>query len=139
MGHVSKLAVLTLMVAMGAATANAQVGTPNSAGASAQGQATTGADNTRINARDKGNAAATPQGQSNAAGDRKLLAAVRRAIIADKSLSTSAHNVKILVANGAVALRGPVKSDAERAKVETLAKAVTGVSSVDNQIDVKAN
>lgn len=94
-------------------------------------------DNSGINARDKNGAAATPQKQSNAKADRELLAAVRKSVVHDKSLSTSAHNVKLLVADGAVTLRGPVASADEKTKVEALVKQVSGVTSVDNQLDVK--
>jgi hyperosmotically inducible protein len=96
-------------------------------------------DNTRVNARDKDGASVTPQNQSNAAADRKLLAAVRRAIVKDKSLSTTAHNVKIMTANGAVTLRGPVKTDDEKSRIGTLVKQLDGVTNVDNELDVKAN
>lgn len=50
-----------------------------------------------------------------------------------------AHNVKILVEGGAVTLRGPVKSADEKAKVESLAKQVKGITTTDNQLDVKTN
>ena len=50
-----------------------------------------------------------------------------------------AHNVKILVEGGAVTLRGPVKSEEEKAKIETLAKQVPGITTTDNQLDVKTN
>jgi osmotically-inducible protein OsmY len=94
-------------------------------------------DNSAINARDKNGAASTPQKQSNAKADRELLAAVRKSVVHDKSLSTSAHNVKLMVADGAVTLRGPVASADEKTKVEALVKQVNGVTSVDNQLDVK--
>jgi len=110
----------------------------SSANVSAQPQATAGADNSRINARDKDSATLTPQNQPNAAGDRKTLAAVRRAVVHDKSLSTSAHNVKIVASAGVVTLRGPVNSEEEKGKIEKLAGQVAGVSSVDNQLDVKS-
>ena len=103
------------------------------------GQATPTADNTHMNARDQGNTADTAQSQSNAKADRELLAAVRRSVVKDKSLSTTAHNVKIMASNGVVTLRGPVKSDAEKAQVETLAKQVAGVTSVQNNLDIKTN
>lgn len=54
------------------------------------------ADNSSLNTRDKAGATETPQGQTNSTSDRKLLAAVRRMVVRDKSLSTSAHNVKIM-------------------------------------------
>jgi osmotically-inducible protein OsmY len=97
------------------------------------------ADNTDINQRDKGTATKTPQNQSNKDQDRTQLAAVRRAIVGEKSLSSMAHNVKILVENGSVTLRGPVKDAGEKAQVETLAKSVAGITGVDNQLDIKSN
>jgi len=103
------------------------------------GQATPSADNTRMNNRDQGSTGDTAQSQSNAKGDRELLAAVRRSVVKDKSLSTTAHNVKILAENGVITLRGPVKSDAEKAQVEALAKQVAGVTSVQNNLDIKTN
>ncbi|MGO4382583.1 BON domain-containing protein [Pseudoduganella sp. RAF19] len=104
-----------------------------------QGQPTPVADNTKVNSRDKVERSQTPQAQSNAKADRKLLATVRRAIFRDKSLSVMAHNIKILAEGGVVTLRGPVQSDDEKRKVEALAKSVSGVSSVDNKIDIKSN
>ncbi|MGK5079183.1 BON domain-containing protein [Janthinobacterium sp. HLX7-2] len=97
------------------------------------------ADNTKLNARDAGNAEVTPQAQSNAKADREVLAAVRKSIVKDKSLSTYAHNVKIHFSAGVVTLRGPVKSDDEKNKLSALAKSVAGVSAVDNQVDVKTH
>ena len=106
--------------------------------ASVPAQTTTGVDNSRVNKRDKNGATLTPQDQSNHKGDRQLLAAVRRAVIHDKALSTSAHNVKIVVASGVVTLRGPVNSDDEKSSVEKIATQVGGVTRVDNQLDVKS-
>jgi len=83
--------------------------------ASTPPQASTSVDNSGINTRDKHDATLTPQDQPNRKGDRKLLAAVRRAVVHHKELSNSAHNVKILVAGGVVTLRGPVKSEDEKA------------------------
>ncbi|MGV7208751.1 BON domain-containing protein [Oxalobacteraceae bacterium A2-2] len=96
-------------------------------------------DNTAVNSRDQLGSGDMAQSQSNAKADVELLAAVRRSVVKDKSLSTTAHNVKILAANGVVTLRGPVKSDEEKAKVEALARQVAGVTSVQNNLDVKTN
>ena len=104
-----------------------------------QGSTSSKVDNTGLNSRDKNQASLTPQNQTNAATDRKLLAAVRRTVTREKSFSTAAHNIKMMVAGGAVTLRGPVKSDGEKAKIEELVKQVNGVESVDNQLDVKTN
>lgn len=96
-------------------------------------------DNSRMNTRDKNGTSVTPQDQKNTESDRKLLAAVRHVIVQDKTLSTGAHNVKIVVQGGAVVLRGPVNSDDEKQKVGAHAKSVQGVVSVDNQLDIKRN
>lgn len=103
----------------------------------AKGQMSPDADNTEMNDRDKNGATKTPQDQTNKASDRKLLAAVRSAVVDDKSLSIKAHNIKIMVKGGGVTLRGPVDSAAETAKVEALVKGVKGVTKVDNQLDIK--
>jgi hypothetical protein len=47
-------------------------------------------------------------------------------------------NVKFTVKDGAVTLTGTVKTDADKAEAEAKAKAISGVKSVDNQIEVKA-
>ena len=96
-------------------------------------------DNTTVNQRDKSPDTLKPTDQPNDSVDIKLAAAVRGAIVEDKSLSTMAHNVKLVAANGVVTLRGPVRSDEEKAKVGTCAAHVSGVSQVDNQLDVKTN
>jgi hyperosmotically inducible protein len=95
------------------------------------------ADNTRVNARDKSQDTLTAFDQPNDAADLKLAADARKAIVDDKTLSTMAHNVKLVAANGAVTLRGPVHSVAEKAKVGQIVAKVGGVAKIDNQIDVK--
>ena len=54
----------------------------------------------------------------------------------DGSLSTNAHNCKIVVQSGTVTLVGPVASDAERTKVEQIATAQAGSAKVVNQLEV---
>lgn len=77
-----------------------------------------------MNERDKHGTTSTPQTQSNATEDRNLLAAVRRVVADEEPFSTLAHNVKIMVRDGVVTLRGPVNSEAEKAKIELLSKQV---------------
>lgn len=94
-------------------------------------------DNTAQNARDK---AAVPT--ANQAGQNKqdvdVAQQVRKAITSDGSLSTNAHNCKVIVDNGVVTLTGPVASADERTKVEQLATAAPGVTKVVDQLDVAA-
>ncbi|MGY3230693.1 hyperosmotically inducible protein [Luteibacter sp. HA06] len=94
-------------------------------------------DNTRINQRDRQGANTTPFDQPNDAENIKVAAAVRKAIMDDDSLSTTAHNVKFVASDGTVILRGPVKNDAEKARVESIVKGVPGVATVQNQLDTK--
>lgn len=97
------------------------------------------ADNTAVNQRDKAGDSMTPMDQPNNATDIKLAAAVRKAIVDDASLSTTAHNVKLIAASGVVTLRGPVTSDGEKAKVAKIVANVAGVTRVDDQLDIKTN
>jgi hyperosmotically inducible protein len=94
-------------------------------------------DNTKRNERDRGDAALTPGDQANGESDLKITQRIRQAVMADDSLSFNAKNVKIITVGGKVTLRGPVKSDAERAAIEAAAKSVAGAGQVDNQIEVK--
>jgi osmotically-inducible protein OsmY len=55
----------------------------------------------------------------NNKGDVKLMKQIRKAIVKDKSLSTYAHNAKIVASNGKVTVSGPVKSEDEKKAVIT--------------------
>ena len=95
------------------------------------------ADNTGKNVRDRGDTTLTPMDQGGSASDRELTADIRRMVVSDDSLSTNAHNVKIVSVDGVVTLRGPVKSDSEKAMVAAKAQAAKGVKRVDNQLEVE--
>ena len=94
------------------------------------------ADNT---ARNADNPAADATNQLETEEDIRISAAIRRAVTDDKALSTNAHNVKITTANGIVTLRGPVKSEQEKSSIEAKAKAVAGVTRVENLLEVEKN
>ena len=79
----------------------------------------------------------TADNQSTAKSDRELTAKIRRAIIADKDISTYAHNVKIITVNGDVTLKGPVKSDDEKQKVAADAANVVSTDHITNNLTVK--
>jgi osmotically-inducible protein OsmY len=66
------------------------------------------------------------------------MADIRKSVVGDKSLSTYAHNVKIIAVHGQVTLKGPVRSDDESKNIEAKAKEVAGDSNVTNQLTVKA-
>ena len=139
MSRLANLMGLTLAFACAGAWAADQRDDSTSTPPPVQGQFSQDADNTGMNERDKSGETQTPQDQSNDAADRELLAAVRRQIVDDDVLSTSAHNIKILVKDGVVTLRGPVSNADEKGKIETLAHQVQGVASVENQLDIKSD
>ena len=94
------------------------------------------ADNSGKNVRDRQDSSKTPGDQSNSKSDVAITQAIRKAVVADKELSTNAHNVKIITTNGMVTLRGPVNSPEEKSKVAAKAKSVAGVKSVDNKLEI---
>jgi hyperosmotically inducible protein len=95
------------------------------------------ADNTAMNERDRSGETPTSFDQPNNKADIDLAANVRKAIVGEKSLSTKAHNVKLIASAGVVTLRGPVDSADEKATVDKVVASVRGVSRVDNQLDIK--
>ncbi len=108
------------------------------AAALSYGQTPPQADNTQVNKRDQKAGAVTADQQKMNAADQNLTRTIRRSIIADKSLSTYAHNIKIITQDGVVTLKGPVWSNAEKEAV--VAKAVTATGSSDkvsDQISIK--
>jgi hyperosmotically inducible protein len=87
---------------------------------------------------------ATNKGQKNTAdqqsektSDRQITQKVRQAVIADKSLSSSAHNCKIITKNGLVTLKGPVNSEEEKQTIAAkAADVVGGADKINNQLTV---
>ena len=94
------------------------------------------ADNTETNKRDRGERAVTAGDQDNGERDLGMTVKIRKAVVADKSLSTNGHNVKIIARDGHVTLRGPVASAVERAEIGRQAEAVAGVGHVTNDLEV---
>jgi osmotically-inducible protein OsmY len=80
----------------------------------------------------------TADQQPEKTSDRLLTQKIRKSIIADKSLSMYAHNVKIITRDGAVTLKGPVHTDEEKQNIGALAaEAAGGPDKVTNQLTVK--
>jgi hyperosmotically inducible protein len=74
---------------------------------------------------------------SNENADRDAMQKIRKAIVGDKSLSSYAHNVKIIAQNGKVTLRGPVRSETEKKAVADMASAVVGADNVTNELTIE--
>jgi osmotically-inducible protein OsmY len=99
-------------------------------------RAQTPADNTKVNKRDRAQGAATADQQKENTNDREIAQKIRRALMDDKSLSTYAHNVKVIAQDGQVTLKGPVRTEDEKKIVEAKATEVAGAGRVTNQISV---
>lgn len=95
------------------------------------------ADNTKVNAQDRDSKSPTADQQKENRSDRDITKQIRRSIVSDKSLSTYAHNVKIITQNGDVTLKGPVRSDDEKRSIETKATEVAGDHKVTNELNVQ--
>jgi len=93
-------------------------------------------DNTAVNKRDRDPQSVTAGAQSNARADLDTTRRIRRALVADKSLSTYAHNIKVITSNGTVTLKGPVRTADEKKAVESIAAGVAGSTNVVNQLSV---
>jgi len=94
------------------------------------------ADNTKVNQRDRNPNEPTADQQKENTSDRQLTAQIRRAIVKDKSLSTPAHNVKIIAQSGNVTLKGAVKTDAEKQAIESKAAQIAGEGKVNSELQV---
>jgi len=93
-------------------------------------------DNTKTNQGDANKGAATADQQKMNAADRNITKEIRSSIIKDKSLSTYAHNIKIITQDGKVTLKGPVRSEDEKASIESKAVAIAGANNVTDQLEV---
>jgi hyperosmotically inducible periplasmic protein len=102
--------------------------------AAAGGQSTP--DNTGTNSQQRANSAPTADQQKENASDRAITQQIRKAIVKDKSLSTYAHNIKVITQNGQVTLAGPVRSDEEKKSVEATAAGIAGADKVTSQLQI---
>jgi osmotically-inducible protein OsmY len=94
------------------------------------------ADNTKVNQRDRDQSSPTADQQKSNVSDRDLAQQIRKGIVKDKSLSTYAHNVKVIVQNGSVTLKGPVRSEDEKKAIESKAAEVAGADKVTSELEV---
>lgn len=94
-------------------------------------------DNTAINQRDRSGETQTSGDQSNTPADLKITQDIRRALMKDSGLSTSAKNIKVITANGQVTLRGPIKTAEEKAKINQIARSASNGAQIVDQLEVK--
>ncbi len=99
---------------------------------------TTDRDNSAVNQRDRNSSAKTPLDQNENKSDIGITAGIRKSVV-DTKMSTNAQNVKIITQNGVVTLRGPVKTQEEKDRIEEIARNFAGVKSVDSQLEVESS
>ena len=78
----------------------------------------------------------TSDDQKNNKADVDLTAKIRKAIVNDKTLSTAAHNVKIITQDGKVTVRGQVNTPAEKDAVLGKAREIAGQDNVTDNVKV---
>ncbi|MGB8888418.1 MAG: BON domain-containing protein [Candidatus Korobacteraceae bacterium] len=93
-------------------------------------------DNSKVNQQDRQSSAPTADQQKNDSADLQLSREIRQSLIKDKSLSTYAHNLKVISQNGKVTLKGPVRSEDERDAVLAKATQVAGEANVNDEMTV---
>jgi len=94
------------------------------------------ADDTARNTRERVEGEKTPVNQNENKADLEITRKIRATIVDDKSLSTYAHNIKIMTQDGVVTMKGPVRTVDEKAAVEAVANEVAGKGNVKSQIEV---
>src|SRR5580692_10081747 len=101
--------------------------------------AATEADNTKRNSSEQNKNTETAEKQSNSKDDLALTQKLRQAVMKDGSLSMNAKNVKIIVRDGKVTLRGPVDSQKEKETIDAEAAQIVGKDQLNNELEVKAD
>ena len=69
--------------------------------------------------------------------DLQVAQDIRKALLADKTLSIIARNTKVVAVGGRVTLSGTVRSARERDAVRAAADRVAGSTNVENQLEIK--
>jgi osmotically-inducible protein OsmY len=94
------------------------------------------ADNTKTNQRDRQASEPTADQQKENPADRDTAKKIRQSFVHDKSLSTYAHNVKVIAEGGKITLKGPVKSEDEKNALAAKAAEIAGASNINNELSV---
>jgi osmotically-inducible protein OsmY len=97
----------------------------------------TAPDNTKVNERDRSQNEPTADQQKDNRSDRDITQQIRQSIMKDKSLSTYAHNIKIVTKDGQVTLKGPVRSEDEKKAIEAKAAEVARDGKVTSELNIK--
>jgi hyperosmotically inducible periplasmic protein len=131
MAHVKRVAVSSIVLAAVVASGSLLYSQTQT------GQPAQNADNTKVNTRDRADGSPTADQQKESQSDREITRQIRQSVVKDDSLSTYAHNVKIITQDGHVTLKGPVRSDEEKRAIQAKATEIAGKDKVTNELDIK--
>lgn len=93
-------------------------------------------DNTGKNKRDDSVTELTADNQSNNKHDLEITRNIRAELMSKKDLSTYAQNIKIIVSNKQVVLKGPVRSNAEIKIITKIAHTMAPALKIKNELEV---
>lgn len=96
----------------------------------------TAPDNSAANRPSSSASGLTAQDQSNAAWSTNITRKIRAELVSNKSLSTNAKNIKIIVINNQVLLKGPVDSHTEIDKILKSAANIAPTHTIYNEMVV---
>jgi hyperosmotically inducible periplasmic protein len=132
----SLLLAVTILISPGIALSQSNSMDSSSSSRSSAEPYNVAPDNSGRNVRDRSRDAITPFTQSSNQADLEMSRRIRRALMHDKSLSTTARNVKVVTVSGTVYLRGPVKSEHEKAAIADKAQQIAGTGHVNDQLEI---
>lgn len=94
------------------------------------------ADNSAVNVRDQSVVEVTAQDQQTTRSAVETTRMIRTELIKDTTLSVYAKNVKVIVIDDLITLKGPVRNDGERIKIARIASAIAPNYRVENQLQI---
>jgi len=134
-----KLTIVAWALAPALAFSGVALGQSSNAPPQSTSKAAVAPDNSKSNKVDQSNKSPTADDQKDNMSDLKITQAIRRSVMADETLSTYAHNAKIVSVNGTVTLNGVVNSQAESANLAQKAEQVAGSGHVVNKLKIEAS
>lgn len=78
----------------------------------------------------------TTRDQGRSKQDIEMTRVIRQKVVAESDFSTSAKNIKIITNAGGVTLKGPVKTQMEKVRIDEIAKSIAGKNRVNNELEV---
>lgn len=103
------------------------------------GSAATGHHGTSGSAKDPRNEPGNSTNTLPAGDDQAMTQRIRQALRADEGLIPYAEGIYIGANGGRVTLRGPVKTEKDKADISATVQSVAGVREIDNQLQVAPN